>query len=224
MFKKAAFLTAPVWLVLVALGSLQVLHADEQHKSFLESINASVKAWLLQLDSLALPDVAHDFYGKMTECSYGWTLTCRKFGPDPDFRGPAFLAVDPDTPMPSTGGFDEVLGIPAAAWYAITTILSAGWLADLVLALAIMMAILLTLYVKACQNLLFVFYFPTIFSVLVWLAKSILALCLHFVSGLIALLILVFGLLSWIMWIKDIWEAGKVVGAVPEMGSSKGRP
>jgi hypothetical protein len=205
MFKKAAFLTPPVWLVLVALGSVQVWHADEQHKSFLQSINSRVETWILQLDSIEPRSIIEDFHYKLTLCSYGWTLTCRKIGPGD-------LFVSPDTPEPSAGGLSEVMGAPAALWYTVTRVLSAGWLATLVFGLALLMAIVSVVKVKRCRNVLFAVWFPSIISVLAWTAKVLLVWCFNLLSGLITLLIFVFAVLSWVMWIKDIKEAGEFFG------------
>jgi hypothetical protein len=104
------------------------------------------------------------------------------------------------------------MGAPAALWYTVTRVLSAGWLATLVFGLALLMAIVSVVKVKRCRNVLFAVWFPSIISVLAWTAKVLLVWCFNLLSGLITLLIFVFAVLSWVMWIKDIKEAGEFFG------------
>jgi len=111
-------------------------------------------------------------------------------------------------PIPN---LETIRGVPSATWYTLTGVVSAGWLAGLVFALALFLAAATFVGAKESQSLwpiwfCFVF-FPVIVSFFAWIIILVLKAVIFVTTGVIFLLILAFGILSWVMWIKDVWEA-----------------
>jgi hypothetical protein len=198
---------------------------------------------------IAPSQISQDFYHRLEWCNFGWDFTClpiseqRTFpsisrdNPPSDWQktlgalghGPRELTSAHIGPLPIPN-LETLRGIPSAIWYTLGNVFSASWLAKLVFAMGLTMAVLVFIGAKESRSFwhisLCIVFFPVLVSLCAWLFILLLQVTLYVTSGIVFLLILAFGILSWVMWIKDVWEARreilKGIGRQPQKALAEG--
>ena len=65
-----------LWVLLILLGSAQIHSADEEHKGFLQKIDAYVNELNASLDKVTPSHIHEDFYHRLEWCHFEWDFAC----------------------------------------------------------------------------------------------------------------------------------------------------